>query len=76
MSPRHSAPGLHLQAMAAALGHEFLKPTPPNVGLALVAAAGLVAWSLVAFLRRAVDLRWGTRCTYGRISWNGAIVVR
>jgi adenylate cyclase len=52
MSPMTSAPGLHLEAMAAALGHEFLKPTPPNVGLALVAAAGLVAWSLVAFLRR------------------------
>lgn len=52
MSPMTSGPGLHLEAMAAALGHEFLKPTPANVGLALVAAAGLVAWSLVAFLRR------------------------
>jgi adenylate cyclase len=38
--------------MAAALGHEFLRPTPPTVCLALVGAAGLVAWSLVAFLRR------------------------
>jgi adenylate cyclase len=52
MSPTTLGPGLHLQAMAAALGHEFLQPTPPNVGLALVGAAGLVAWSLVAFLRR------------------------
>jgi adenylate cyclase len=52
MSPATLGPGLHLQSMAAALGHEFLKPTPPKVGLALVAAAGLVAWSLVAFLRR------------------------
>jgi len=52
MSPAMLGPGLHLQAMAAALGHEFLKPTPPEVGLALVGAAGLVAWSLVAFLRR------------------------
>ena len=52
MSPTTSGPSLHLQAMAAALGHEFLRPTPANVGLALVAAAGLVAWSLVAFLRR------------------------
>jgi adenylate cyclase len=43
---------LHLEAMAAALGHEFLKPTPPKISLALVCAAGLVAWSLVAFLRR------------------------
>jgi adenylate cyclase len=52
MSPMTSGPGLHLEAMAAALGHEFLKPTPPNVGLTLVGAAGLAAWLLVAFLRR------------------------
>ena len=52
MSPTTSGPGLHLQAMAAAMGHEFLSPTPREVGLALVGAAGLVAWSLVAFLRR------------------------
>jgi adenylate cyclase len=52
MSPTTSGPSLHLQAMAAALGHEFLQPTPPKTGLALVGAAGLIAWSLVAFLRR------------------------
>ncbi len=52
MSPTTLGPGLHLQVMAAALGHEFLRPTPPKVGVALVGAAGLVAWSLVAFLRR------------------------
>jgi len=45
-------PGLHLQAMAAALGHEFLQATPPKIGLALVSAAGLIAWLLVAFVRR------------------------
>src|SRR6266576_1971505 len=52
MSPTTLGPGLHFQVMAAALGHEFLRPTPPKVCLALVGAAGLVAWSLVAFLRR------------------------
>ena len=52
ISPTTLGPGLHLQVMAAALGHEFLRPTPPTVCLALVGAAGLVAWSLVAFLRR------------------------
>ena len=52
ISPTTSGPSLHLQAMAAALGHEFLQPTPPKTGLALVGAAGLIAWSLVAFLRR------------------------
>ena len=45
-------PELHLQAMAAALGHEFLRPTPPKIGLTLVAAAGLIAWSLVALVRK------------------------
>ena len=52
MSPMTLGPDLHLQAMVAALGHEFLRPTPPNMGLALVCAAGLVAWSLVGFLRK------------------------
>ena len=45
-------PELHLQAMAAALGHEFLRPTPPKIGLTLVAAAGLIACSLVALVRK------------------------
>ena len=52
MSPTTPGPTLHLQAMAAALGHEFLRPTPRNIGLALVCAAGLVAWLLVAFVRK------------------------
>jgi adenylate cyclase len=52
MNPVTSGPGLHLQAMAAALGHEFLRPTPPDVGLALVGAAGLIAWALLAFVRK------------------------
>src|SRR6202008_297046 len=42
----------HLQAMAAAMNHEFLRATPAKTGLALVGAAGLIAWSLGAFLRR------------------------
>ena len=52
MSPTTWGPSLHLQAIAAAMGHEFLQPTPPKMGLALVGAAGLIAWLLVAFLRR------------------------
>ena len=52
LSPNTLGPVVHLQAMAAAMGHEFLRPTPEKVELALVAAAGLVAWSLVSFLRR------------------------
>ena len=52
MSTTTSGPGLHFQAMAAAMGHEFLYPTPPKVGFVLVGAAGLLAWSLVGFLRK------------------------
>jgi len=52
MSPTTLGPTLHLQAMAAAMNYEFLRPTPASTGLALVVAAGLAAWSLVAFLRR------------------------
>ncbi|HEY2144254.1 MAG TPA: adenylate/guanylate cyclase domain-containing protein [Candidatus Udaeobacter sp.] len=52
MGPSTLGPMLHLQAMAAALGHEFLQPMPPKSGLALVSAAGLIAWLVVAFLRR------------------------
>ena len=52
MDPTTLGPALHLQAMAAAMNHEFLRPTPAKTGLALVGAAGLVAWSLVAFLRK------------------------
>jgi len=52
MSPTTFGPALHLQAMAAAMSHDFLKPTPAKTGLALVGAAGLVAWLLIVFLRR------------------------
>src|SRR5215475_16141138 len=52
MSPTTFGPALHLQAMAAAMNHEFLRPTPAKAGLVLVGAAGLAAWLLVAFLRR------------------------
>jgi adenylate cyclase len=52
ISPTTLGPALHLQAMAAAMNHEFLRPTPAKTGLALVAVAGLMAWSVVGFLRR------------------------
>src|SRR5262249_33769374 len=52
MSPMTLGPSLHLQAMAAAMNHEFLRPTPAQAGLALVGVAGLAAWLLVGFLRR------------------------
>jgi adenylate cyclase len=52
MSPATWGPTIHFQAMAAALDHQFLGPTPRKIGLALVWTAGLVAWLLVAFVRK------------------------
>jgi adenylate cyclase len=52
MSPATLGPTLHFQAMSAALNHEFLWQTARKTNLALVCAAGLVAWLLVAFVRK------------------------
>jgi adenylate cyclase len=52
MSPDTPGPTMHFQAMAAALGHEFLRPTSWIINLALVCWAGLVAWLVVAFVRK------------------------
>jgi adenylate cyclase len=52
MNENTLGPVLHLEAMAAALAHQFLRPTPPNWMFALVATGGMSAWLLIAFLRR------------------------
>ncbi|MEY2496838.1 MAG: adenylate cyclase [Verrucomicrobiota bacterium] len=52
MSPDTPGPVLHLQAIAAAIDHEFLRPTSEWIDLILVAVAGLLAWTLIAFVRR------------------------
>ena len=76
MSPTTLGPALHLQAMAAAMNHEFLRPTPARTGLALVGMAGLTAWLLVAFLRRPLLCRWYAGSDYGGLSWRSTIVLR
>ena len=45
-------PVLHLETMAAALAHQFLRPTPPGWMFALVIMGGVSAWLLIAFVRR------------------------
>ncbi len=45
-------PVLHLHAMAAALDREFLQATPLSLDYALVGTAGVLAWTLIAFVRR------------------------
>src|SRR6266404_5047866 len=52
MCPETPGPVLHLHALAAALDHEFLYDTPIALDFATVCSAGVLAWVLVAFLRR------------------------
>ncbi len=52
LGPNRLGPKLHLEAMAAAMAHQFLRMTSLRVDFLLVAAAGLLAWLLIAFVRR------------------------
>jgi adenylate cyclase len=52
MSPDTPGPLLHIHAMVAAIDHDFLYPTSERTDLILVAMAGLLAFVLVAFVRR------------------------
>jgi hypothetical protein len=42
-NPSTPGPTLHLEVMAAAMAHQFLRTTPSRVACALVIAAGLLA---------------------------------
>ncbi len=52
LGPDTPGPSLHLHAIAAALDHEFLRATPLSLDYALVGGAGVLAWALIAFVRR------------------------
>ncbi|MEP6699445.1 MAG: adenylate/guanylate cyclase domain-containing protein [Verrucomicrobiota bacterium] len=52
MDPNTLGPALHLQAIAAAIDHEFLRNTSERIDLILVGVAGLLAWAFVALVRR------------------------
>jgi adenylate cyclase len=54
LGPSTYGPAMHLHAMAASLGHEFITSTAPVIGYILVGAAGLLAWLLITFIRRPV----------------------
>jgi adenylate cyclase len=53
-TPMGVLPGavLHLNALAAALAHEFLVTTSPASNLVMTGLAGFLAWALVAWMRR------------------------
>ena len=52
MTPNMPGPVLHLQTIASAMQHEFLRTTPLTTDYALLGAAGFFAWGLIAFVRR------------------------
>jgi adenylate cyclase len=52
IGPETPGPSLHLHALAAALGHEFLVKTTPLANFIIVGIAGLLGWALVAWVRR------------------------
>jgi adenylate cyclase len=52
MEPDTPGPVLHLQAIAASMAHEFLRNTSETTDLLLVGAAAVLAWALVALVRR------------------------
>jgi adenylate cyclase len=52
LGPATPGPSLHLHALAAALGHEFLYPTSIKVDFVFIIVAGLLAWVLLALIRR------------------------
>src|SRR5262249_14122546 len=44
-------PVLHLQALAAALAHEFVYTAPLAVGFTTIIGGGILSWIVVAFIR-------------------------
>src|SRR5205814_8619193 len=54
MNPAAPGPAIHLQVIAAAEAHEFLRQTPTGVMLGLVVAAGVIGWGVIPVLRRPI----------------------
>ncbi len=52
MDPATPGPLLHIHAMVAAIDHDFLQSTSRRTNLILVAMAGVLAWCLIALIRR------------------------
>ncbi|MEP6603545.1 MAG: adenylate/guanylate cyclase domain-containing protein [Spartobacteria bacterium] len=52
LGPQTPGPALHLHALAAALGHEFLRATSNAVNFVCIVIAGILAWVALALVRR------------------------
>lgn len=83
MSPDTPGPALHLQAIAAAIDHDFLHNASETTDLILVCAAGALAWALIAFVRRplvcliALLVIAGAHLAFARVAYDriGLLVV-
>ncbi len=54
MNPQAAGPSVHLNSIAAALAHEFLSDTSVRVDYVFIALAGILAFVVVAWIRRPV----------------------
>src|ERR1700730_427386 len=52
LGPETPGPALHLNALAAALDHEFLYDVPINYDFLTICIAGILSWVLLALIRR------------------------
>ena len=52
LGPETPGPALHLNALAAALGHEFLYDVPIKYDFLTICIAGILSWVLLALIRR------------------------
>ncbi len=52
MNPEEAGPAVHLNAIAAAMAHEFLSDTSLRVDYLSIALAGILAFVVVAWMRR------------------------
>jgi adenylate cyclase len=54
MNPEEAGPAVHLNAIAAAMAHEFLSDTSLRVDYVCIALAGILAFAVMAGMRRPV----------------------
>lgn len=54
LGPSMPGPALHLHTIAAAMAGEFLRATPVRLGYTLIGGAGILAWMIIAFIRRPI----------------------
>jgi len=78
MAPDTPGPLLHIHAMVAAIDHDFLRHSTETTDLTLVVLAGVLAWALIALVRRplfsvlAVVVVTGAYLVFARVAYDRA----